>query len=1195
MSTIRGLFDKSKAIDRRIEKVITYDASNEELLRKEVLEYVATESIEQHLENLLTRLDEGMGGGAGTVEVGVWVSGFYGSGKSSFTKYLGFALDPSKTLDGKPFLNYLQNQLRSKPVRQQLGAVAKRHPSAVIMLDLAGEQLAGATLAEISSVLYAKVMQWAGYSRDQKIAYLEFMLERDERFEEFKARISELSNGKSWDDLKNQPLATKALASKAAPEFYPDLFPDSKTFNDIKIEEQIQEADRVRDMLELIRRKSGVENVIIVIDEVGNYVAGRRELITNLDGLAKNIKNIGLGKVWLVATAQQTLMEDDPRAAINTQHLGQLKDRFPITIDLVASDIKEICYSRLLGKSEEGAEALAELFESAGAQLRNAVQLENTKFYKADLDKESFKKYYPFLPHHFEILLRLLGRLAKTRGGVGLRSAIKVIQDVLVEHPAGQKDVPLFADEPVGELATTVRFFNTLRPDIDRPFPHVVNGVDRAEQVFGAESLEAKASKSIAVLQILEDFPVSRENVAAMMHPSVGSASLRDEVSKAIDALLSEKAVPLDEVDGNLRFMSEAVIDLRSEKARITPRSMDLRSIQNSTLKELFIPAPSVKLNGTRAVSTGFKIGSGASVVSLTGDKEPIQTVIQYVPESTYEKRRDECVEDSRQRSSENTIFWIGHESSDYESLALEIYRCREVYRQNRNKAADKEVEEYLRGQDQRADELTRQLGGQMEKGLGAGSFIFRGKPRAVAELDQDIRKAVTQFLDGAAQEVFNRYSEAAQQAESGAAERFLKAERLDKIASKDDPLQLVKGGAVDTSHKAIVSIQNYLETRGQVEGRRVLDDFYAAPYGWSKDTTRYLVAAMLAAGVAKLRIGGEDITTRGDIAVAGVRNTNSFNRIGVALRDNAPAPEALMRARERLLELTGEDVAPLEEDISKCVMRFFPDFQQRYAPLAVRLEQLSLTGVDRAQGIQENLSETLKGDASDAPIKLGSEECPLFDDLQWAREVADAFDNGIGDVVQSARDLLSQIPALPSVGATGELQAKTQTVRDEIRDYIERADFYAYMPDIKQRADTVLAEVSKSAVAFLEQLRAQLAQDTTRLQSLPEWSELASEDRTRLGQELEALGYETEATLAGIRGLMNDRYAVDSELRRIEDEIRRLATPPAPEPGDDVEVVEIVLPRGEITAEDLDAVIRALENLKPKLEEGTEICVTWK
>ncbi|MCX7144302.1 MAG: hypothetical protein NT123_25380, partial [Proteobacteria bacterium] len=76
------------------------------------------------------------------------------------------------------------------------------------MLDLAGEQLAGATLAEISTVLYAKVMQWAGYSRDAKIAYLEAMLEKDGKLDAFKKAVEKMSNGMSWDDLKNQPLAT---------------------------------------------------------------------------------------------------------------------------------------------------------------------------------------------------------------------------------------------------------------------------------------------------------------------------------------------------------------------------------------------------------------------------------------------------------------------------------------------------------------------------------------------------------------------------------------------------------------------------------------------------------------------------------------------------------------------------------------------------------------------------------------------------------------------------------------------------------------------------------------------------------------------------------------------------------------------------------------------------------------------------
>jgi hypothetical protein len=102
MTTIRELFDQSRPIDRRIEKVITYGSSNEVFLKQEIQEYVVTHSIEEDLEKVLDRLDEGMSGDAHNVEVGVWVSGFYGSGKSSFTKYLGFALDQSNQLYGKP-------------------------------------------------------------------------------------------------------------------------------------------------------------------------------------------------------------------------------------------------------------------------------------------------------------------------------------------------------------------------------------------------------------------------------------------------------------------------------------------------------------------------------------------------------------------------------------------------------------------------------------------------------------------------------------------------------------------------------------------------------------------------------------------------------------------------------------------------------------------------------------------------------------------------------------------------------------------------------------------------------------------------------------------------------------------------------------------------------------------------------------
>ena len=153
---IKTLFDPSKDIYRNIEKVITYNASQEVRLKAEITEYIVTESIEDQFERLLTKMQQAMDSG-GENEVGVWVSGFYGSGKSSFTKYLGLALDQSVQIEGTRFLKYLQDRMNKPQTRALLSTVANRFPAAVVLLDLASEMLAGATMEEVSTVLYYKV------------------------------------------------------------------------------------------------------------------------------------------------------------------------------------------------------------------------------------------------------------------------------------------------------------------------------------------------------------------------------------------------------------------------------------------------------------------------------------------------------------------------------------------------------------------------------------------------------------------------------------------------------------------------------------------------------------------------------------------------------------------------------------------------------------------------------------------------------------------------------------------------------------------------------------------------------------------------------------------------------------------------------------------------------------------------------
>src|SRR5690606_30898322 len=410
MTTISTLFDPSKNIYRSIEKVITYGATQEDRLKAEISEYVVTDNIDEQFRKLLDRMQLAMDTG-GNNEIGVWVSGFYGSGKSSFTKYLGFAFDESITVDGTPFVEHLHARLRTPQSKALLKTVVKRFPSAVVMLDLASEMLAGSTMAPVSTVLYYKILQWAGYSRNVKVAALERRIEKDDRTKEFEDKLAAALPGVPWKELQNDPLVVDGLVPQIAHEMYPALFPDAKSFS-TNTEDFFQfETERVQEMLDIIREKSGKENVIFVIDEVGQYVASRDNLILNLDGLAKNLKQLGQGKAWLICTAQQTLTEDDPRASLNSPQLFKLKDRFPIQIDLESSDIKEITYRRLLGNAPAGETELCRLFDTQGQALRHNTKLQDAKYYDADFTRETFTNLYPFLPAHFDILLHLLGAL----------------------------------------------------------------------------------------------------------------------------------------------------------------------------------------------------------------------------------------------------------------------------------------------------------------------------------------------------------------------------------------------------------------------------------------------------------------------------------------------------------------------------------------------------------------------------------------------------------------------------------------------------------------------------------------------------------------------------------------------------------------------------------------------------------------
>lgn len=243
---------------------ITYAANSEGSLETEISRYVVTEDIESQLDYLLGFFRHAIESGDNRY-ASVWCSGVSGCGKTSFTKYLGLALDDQVNIDGVPFLEHFQKRLHLQATKKLLDNVARRTKIAVFMLDLAHEMKTEAPRKTISTILYSGVTQWA----------------------------------------RDTPRLT----------------------------DESMDA-RVCGMIELLRRESGKQNVVFMLDNAGQYVCANDALMIDLVHLARSIRWLGDGKVFIIATSHEPLPNPEAIAGTEERKLHQVKGSFSINLFL---------------------------------------------------------------------------------------------------------------------------------------------------------------------------------------------------------------------------------------------------------------------------------------------------------------------------------------------------------------------------------------------------------------------------------------------------------------------------------------------------------------------------------------------------------------------------------------------------------------------------------------------------------------------------------------------------------------------------------------------------------------------------------------------------------------------------------------------------------------------------------------------
>ena len=431
-----------KRINRPVNPAVSATKFDPQTEDTEIKEYVFTDEII----NGLYRILDAIKNNKPYDHVGIWIDGYYGSGKSHFLKYLDYCITPDVQEEA------LERLLEAIKAIDPLDANHNISCSYDNMLTIAN----WLKKATIDTCIFNLETSYDN-STDKKKAFLhvfwnEFngkrgfnkfnltlaqnlekpLLEKGV-FEKFKERIAE--EGGDWNDpgmaadmIDNE----LGMVLDIACELAPSLDKDSIRERILKRDTNISIDRFSSELAAYLKDKDEDYRLIFLADEVSQFINKERDRYLNLQEIITKLSETCENKVWVACTAQQDLSEvlDDCNIAEEKDKEGKIMGRFEVKVSLKGTQPEVITQKRILDKKDEVVPALSKLYEQQKASFGLQFKLPNS--YAAYESKEDFIAYYPFVPYQFKLIMQVfnsflqLGYVAKEVKG-NERSIIKVI------------------------------------------------------------------------------------------------------------------------------------------------------------------------------------------------------------------------------------------------------------------------------------------------------------------------------------------------------------------------------------------------------------------------------------------------------------------------------------------------------------------------------------------------------------------------------------------------------------------------------------------------------------------------------------------------------------------------------------------------------------------------------------------------
>ncbi len=505
---LKAIFEKP--VDRPIEGVIKAD--DEASLRLEIEEYVLVNEVEKRLESFLDAYNNYEGAN------GVWVSGFFGSGKSHLLEMLALLLE-NREIDGAASLDLFLpkcagNEILCGDLKRAVGIPSK---SILFNIDQKADVISKTQVDALLAVFVKVFDEMCGYYGKQgHIAQFERELDSEGIYEKFKS-IYESTAGRTWQKGREQALLEARHISQAYAQVTGcDDAQASGILDKYRSDYSVSIEDFANKVKAYIDEQSALENqegfrLNFFVDEVGQYIAENVKLMTNLQTIAESLATKCEGQAWVIVTAQEemkTVVGEMDKQQGND--FTKIQARFENRMKLTSADVAEVIQKRLLLKNEAGIRLLSDIYHEQSNNFKTLFDFaDGSQTYRNFKDRDNFIHSYPFIPYQFSLFQSAIQNLSQhnafegKHSSVGERSMLGVFQQVATQ----------ISNHEIGQLATFDLMFEgirtALKSDIQKA---IIQSENHLDAPFAIRLL-----KALFLVKYVKEFKPTVRNLCVLM------------------------------------------------------------------------------------------------------------------------------------------------------------------------------------------------------------------------------------------------------------------------------------------------------------------------------------------------------------------------------------------------------------------------------------------------------------------------------------------------------------------------------------------------------------------------------------------------------------------------------------------------------------------------------------------------------